>query len=220
MPDIFINPEKTEPETKKEEERPSEEPSPAKEIKEEEVKTSKNPFSASRYRPEGVDFETKGKDEKIILLIRKHFATNFRWIIVALLLLLAPSIYLALPTPGFLPPQFQLIVILCWYLVTFSFTIQNFLGWFYNVDIITDKRIVDINFYNLMYKEISVAEIDKIQDVTYKIGGISGTVLNYGDVFVQTAGSEPNVEILGVPKPERVAKIFQDLREEDKGQGA
>lgn len=216
MPDIFINPEKTEPET----EKGAEAPTPKEEKEDLEPKSAKNPFSASRYRPEGVDFETKADDEEVILLIRKHFATNFKWLILALILLLAPSIYLALPTPGFLPPQFQLIIILCWYLVTFAFIIQSFLGWFYNVDIVTDKRIVDINFYNLMYKEISVADIDKIQDVTYKIGGISGTMLNYGDVFVQTAGSEPNVEILGVPKPERVAKIFQDLREEGKAKEA
>ena len=52
----------------------------------------------------------------------------------------------------------------------------------FNVYIVTDERIIDIDFYNLIYKEVSDANIDKIQDVTYKMGGVVRTLFNYGDV--------------------------------------
>ena len=92
---------------------------------------------------------------------------------------------------------------------------ESFLTWFFNVYIVTDERIIDIDFYNLIYKEVSDANIDKIQDVTYKMGGVIRTLFNYGDVMVQTASEVPNFEFLAVPKPDKVAKVLQDLRIEE-----
>ena len=59
------------------------------------------------------------------------------------------------------------------------------------------------------------ANIDKIQDVTYKMGGVIRTLFNYGDVMIQTASEVPNFDFLAVPYPDKVAKVLQDLRTEE-----
>ena len=174
-----------------------------------------NPFSSFSYFPENINFETREKEEKIVLLIRRHFITNIRWIVIAIVMALAPIALSAFPILSFLPAGFRFIAVLAWYLIVSAYMLQNFLGWFFNVDILTDERIVDIDFSNLVYKEVSDANIDKIQDVTYKMGGVVRTMFNYGDVFVQTASEVPNFEFLAVPAPDRVAKILQDLRLEE-----
>jgi membrane protein YdbS with pleckstrin-like domain len=175
-----------------------------------------NPLSAYCYYPENVNFETREKEEKIVLLMRKHPITNLRWILISILMVLAPSLLGFFPFVESVPANFRLIGVLGWYLITTAFVLENFLTWFFNVYIVTDERIIDIDFHNLIYKEVSDAEIERIQDVTYKMGGVARTVFNYGDILVQTASEVPNFEFLAVPYPDRVVKILQDLRIEEK----
>jgi len=172
---------------------------------------SHNPLSAFGYFPDNVDFETREKKEKIVLLLRRHPITNLTWILTGGLMVLAPILLSFFPLLSFLPTNFQLVAILGWYLVSIAFILEGFLTWFFNVNIVTDERIIDIDFHNLIYKEVSDAKIDKIQDVTYKMGGVVRTIFDYGDVYVQTAAEIPAFEFLAVPKPARVARVLQDL---------
>jgi membrane protein YdbS with pleckstrin-like domain len=175
-----------------------------------------NPVASFSFLPKGVDFETKNKGEKVVLLLRRHPITNLRWIFLAILMSFAPLLLASFPIIDFLPSNFRFVAILGWYMITLAFVFESFLSWFFNVNIVTDERIVDIDFVNLIYKEISDADIDKIQDVTVKVGGVAQTMFNYGDVYIQTASEKPRFEFLSVPKPEDVAKILQELRIEEK----
>src|SRR3972149_7810694 len=177
---------------------------------------SHNPLSAYCYYPENVNFETRESEEKVVLMMRKHPITNLGWILIASVMVLAPSLVGFVPFIGAIPANFRFIGILGWYLVTTAYLLENFLTWFFNVYFITDERIIDVDFYNLIYKEVSEAEIEKIKDVTYKMGGVARTTFNYGDALVQTAAEVPNFEFLAVPTPDRVVKILQDLRIEEK----
>ena len=175
-------------------------------------KKAQGRLSAFNYLPKRVDFETRDKEEQVILLLREHPLTNFSWIFIVVLMIIAPIVLSIFPLLTFLPQEFQLIAVLGWYLITTAFLLENFLTWFFNVNIITDERIIDIDFFNLIYKQVSDTNIDKIQDVTYTMGGVARTLFNYGDVFVQTAAEVPNFDFLAVPNPDKVAKILQDLR--------
>jgi hypothetical protein len=176
---------------------------------------SHNPLAAYSYFPDKVNFETRDREEKIILLLRRHPITNVRWIATVILMTLIPLFLIGFPILSILPVNFQVILFLSWYLVTTAYALENFLSWFFNVNIITDERIVDIDFYNLIYKEVSDTNIDRIQDVTYKMGGAVRTIFNYGDVLVQTAAEVPNFDFLAVPNPHQVVKILQELRIEE-----
>ena len=178
-------------------------------------KKAQGRLSAFNYLPKRVDFETRDKEEQVILLLREHPLTNFSWIFIVVLMIIAPIVLSIFPLLTFLPQEFQLIAVLGWYLITTAFLLENFLTWFFNVNIITDERIIDIDFFNLIYKQVSDTNIDKIQDVTYTMGGVARTLFNYGDVFVQTAAEVPNFDFLAVPNPDKVAKILQDLRIEE-----
>lgn len=163
----------------------------------------------------GVRFENQEEEEKIVLLLRMHWLTNVPWVILAIILLLAPLALRFFPLISSLPPRYQLASLILWYLLLAAFVFERFLTWFFNVYIITDERIVDIDFYNLLYKEVSDAKIDKIQDITYKMGGAIRAIFNFGDVFIQTAGTELNFEFRAVPRPDRVVKILQELRTQE-----
>ena len=68
---------------------------------------------------------------------------------------------------------------------------------------------------HLVYREITDANIDQIQDVTVEVGSAIRTTFNYGDIIIQTAAQIPKIEFEAVPQPDRVAKILRDLRIEE-----
>lgn len=189
MPDIFV--------------------SPAKEVEEKPQTT--NPLSAFVTRPLNLHFETQEKKEKIILLLRRHMITNLPWLVVALVMIVTPTIIVRFVSLNFIPPNFRLIATLAWYLLTFAFAFERFLSWFFNVNIITDERIIDINFPSILYKDISETKIDRIQDVSAKTGGFIRSLFNFGDVVIQTAGTIPEIYFEAVPNPGQVSKVLNDL---------
>lgn len=175
----------------------------------------RKPLASFLMIPEGIGFETKDNDEKIIMFLRKHGITNLGWILMGALLYTFPSLISLTTFLEGIPDNFRFVFFLIWYLISTAFVLESFLTWFFNVYIITDERIIDIDFYNLIYKEVSDANIDKIQDVTYKMGGVVRTLFNYGDIEIQTASEVPNFEFIAVPYPDKVVKVLQDLRVEE-----
>jgi membrane protein YdbS with pleckstrin-like domain len=80
---------------------------------------------------------------------------------------------------------------------------------------VTDERVVDVDFLNLIYREITDANIDKIQDVTVQVGGVTEALFNYGNVLIQTASELPLIEFDNVPRPDKVSRILRNLRIEE-----
>lgn len=182
-----------------------------KEIKRGAKNTYKNPLAAFYFMPAKVNFETKERKEKIVLMVRKHPVTNVPWLFVTVVFLLLPRLFVFLPVIAQLPSEYRLVLSMVWYLIVIAYVLENFLDWFYDVNIITDERVVDIDFHNLIYKQVSDAKLDKIQDITYNQGGVARTLFNYGDVFIQTAAEVPAFEFLAVPRPDRIVAILRDL---------
>lgn len=178
------------------------------------IETNKS-MTAFAPLPVGVHFETQESQEKIILLLRMHWITNIKWILTTVLMVFVPIIFNFFPLFSFLPSNYQFIGLILWYLLVTAFIIEQFLTWFFNVYIITDERIIDIDFNGLLHREISEAKIDKIQDVKVSIRGIAASLMNYGDIIIQTAGEVPNFDFLAVPNPDKVAKVLQGLRTQE-----
>lgn len=175
-----------------------------------------HPLSPFGFLPKDVDFETRNKEEKVVLLLRRHPIVNLRWILITVLMLLSPLVLSYFPILDFLPPNFKFVSVLGWYLITFAFAFESFLSWFFDVNIVTDERIVDIDFHSLIYKVVSETDLDKIQDVSFRVGSVVRTLFDYGDVFIQTASGFQNFEFLSVPHPDRVVKVLQELKAEEK----
>lgn len=178
-------------------------------------------FGAFYYFPRSVKFVAKETNEKIVLLLRRHPLTNFGWIVLSAVLLLAPMILSCFPILSFLPEKFRFVAVLIWYAITVAYALESFLDWFFNVCVVTDETVFDVDFTNLIYREISETDLDHIQDVTVRMGGVVRTMFDYGDVFIQTAGEVPRIEFEAVPHPDKVAKILRELcfLEEEENRG-
>ncbi len=175
------------------------------------------PFTAYAVSPAGVRFETQEAEEEVILFLRQHLIVNIPWIIVSVVFLLTPSflfplIVKSIPVP--LPFPYILVGTLSWYLMTIGFALVSFLHWFFNIYIVTNERVIDVDFQYLLFKRFSQAELERIQDISYTMGGIFATIFHYGNVYIQTAGEMPNLEFVAVPRPDKVVEKVRSLMED------
>lgn len=172
-------------------------------------------FSSFIAQPINTKFENQEKEEKLLLLLRRHFVTNIPWILISFILIIIPLFYGYLPLFNFLPKQYFGIILIGWYLLIIAFVFENFLLWFYNIYIVTDERIIDVDFYNILYKEISDAKIDKIQDISYNQNGFVQAIFNYGDILIQTAAEKTQFVFESIPHPDKVVGIINLLIAEE-----
>jgi len=176
---------------------------------------SHNPLAAFCYFPDHVKFVNQDPEEKVVLLLRKHPVTNIKWIFFAFIMILIPSFLPLFEFFESLPFEYITMITLMWYLFTFTFVLERFLVWFFHVSIITDERIIEVDFVHLFYREITDANIDQIQDVTVEVGGGIRTFMHFGNVVIQTAAEVPKIELEDIPGPDMVARILRDLRIEE-----
>jgi hypothetical protein len=179
-------------------------------------KLSRNhPLTSFCYYPENVKFVNEDTEEKIILLLRRHQITNIKWVLMTIILIVLPAFLSVMPFFDFLPYEYLFVGGMIWYLAVSAFVFEQFLGWFFNVNIITDERIIEVDFVNLIYREMTDANIDQIQDVTVQVAGAIETSLNFGDVVIQTAAEIPMITFETIPNPDAVAKVLRELRIEE-----
>lgn len=180
------------------------------------------PLAAFAMRPGGVRFETQEEQETVELFLRQHPIVNLPWLAAGALFLAAPTVifpvlFRVFPQLFTIPVGYIIVGTLSWYVVTFGFILTNFLHWFFNIYIVTNERIVDIDFYYLLYKHFSEAELTKIQDISFTSSGMLATLFDYGDVNVETAGELPTLDFEAVPHPERIVETIRALAEHAKG---
>lgn len=171
---------------------------------------SRNPFTALAVDPVAVSPEMQEQGETIELIIRSHVMTNLRWVFFAFIAALVPLVVYSdfgreqlyaqrlidvISTPG------QVFFTVMWYVVVASYSLQSSLLWFFNVLVVTNTRIVDLDVAWPSRRSITEADLRQVQDVSFSQVGFIANMFNYGDIHVQTAGIKQDIEILRVPDP-------------------
>ena len=159
--------------------------------------------------PQKLRFAGEEKEEEIVLVIRTHWMSQSRFICLSVGLLILPFILNKLLMSADASFKFGLFV-LC-FLLSMSSFIYGFLKWFYNVNIITNKRVIDYDFLGLFTSEISEARLDKIEDITSKQSGVLKSLFDVGSVYIQTAGAKAEIEFDNITNPKLVRDILNNL---------
>ncbi len=210
MPDLFVSNNKHLPAQDKEE-------SAAPEVLKIIPRKGRRPhiFTSFCPNPMEINFAEKEEDEKVLLFLRRHFITNVPWILISVFLIILPfaliSILNILNMPIGLPKNSGNFLLMFYSLILFSYILVSYLTWFFNISLITDKRVIDIDFSNLVYKNVAATKLDLVQDASFSQIGVIRSVFDYGDVLIQTAGSLDNFDLLAVPHPEKVIEITGNL---------
>ncbi len=165
--------------------------------------------------PENAHFEGQDPDEKILLLLRAHIITNIPWIVFSLVVFLVP--FLAPRAAHFIgfnlsqiPDTYLIALLIINYLLVLIIAFEGFLHWYFNVTLITEQKIIDVDFEPILYKGVNLAPLSKIEETDSKTAGFFGTIFNFGNVSVQTAGANIAITMKNVPRPAHVADLILD----------
>jgi len=179
-------------------------------------RASNNFFKSFIPKPNNIQVNIQDKDEKIVLILRQHLITQVEKIFVLIVaLILIPAI---LNFAGFmdaLPNKFAVAFDLFWIILAFGLLTRSFLSWFFNVYVITDERVIDVDFDSVIHYNVSSAKIENIQDVTTKTVGPLAAIFNFGNILIQTAGEKNEFEFTHVPQPAKVTKLLNELMLEE-----
>lgn len=173
------------------------------------------PFTALSYNPDGVVFKDLEQGEKIILLVRRHFATNILWILELIAIALVPIIFVPL-LPAFFPfinisLASEIAFLALYYLAVFAFLLINFTDWYFNVSLVTNQRVIDLDISGILTREVAETKLELIADVSYDQIGTIASFFNYGNILIQTAAEQQRFEFNQAPQPAKILHILGDL---------
>jgi hypothetical protein len=82
--------------------------------------------------------------------------------------------------------------------------VRIYFTWYrYNNDIwvVTNQRIIDSLRRHWFHHRIASADLVDVEDIAVHREGALATMFNFGDLRCQTAGTEPNFILAGIPDP-------------------
>jgi hypothetical protein len=156
--------------------------------------------------------------EHEVLVARKHWlifaAELLPYAIMAVLPFALPNLLTL--TPVFAPyvsyfdyhnvvPRAALGV---WLLLAWTMAWSTFTRYYLNAWILTNMRICAIKQRGWFSREVSSLFLSRVQDATTDVTGVLASLLNMGDITVQSAGAEDEFHMKGIPRPEQVRNII------------
>ncbi len=162
-------------------------------------------------------FPNQKPGEQVLLFYRRHWVGVAKIILLALFFIFIPVffyIYFARNFDYFHNEVFYGIYVLvnsAFILFVILFTFSNFIDYYLDVWIVTNMRVINIEQLGLFARELSEKDLGRMQDVRSDTRGFWATLLNYGNVVIQTAGEEQNFVFRQIPDPEEAVRKISNL---------
>jgi uncharacterized membrane protein YdbT with pleckstrin-like domain len=169
-------------------------------------------------------FKDLGQNEEIIRVLHRNWfylLQQFVLMFVVVLIFMTGLFYAPIFFPQMFGIEFKPVVSFMENFFVLAVWIYGFLIWidyYYDVWIITSQRIVNIEQKGMFTRKVSELRYSKIQDVTTEVVGFLPTVINYGDVLIQTAGEEENFVFRTISDPYKIKSIIVDLQKKHEGE--
>ncbi len=161
--------------------------------------------------------------ENPVKILRRDLFILFKKVVLVFLMLLAPVliyVFLINVFPVIWENQFLYAVLVLagsvYFLSVWLFAFFYFIDYYLDVWIVTNRRIISIEQKGFFSRTVSELKLFRIQDVTVDTEGVFPTLLNYGSVYVQTAGSKRNFHFEQVPDPENTKDEIINLIRKDR----
>ena len=159
-------------------------------------------------------FDGEESGEKTVLLIRRHpffILSKLVFFLFLFLISVAAGISFSswLYSHNLLALFFFALSLWClfiWSGVFYALTMYTLDVW-----IVTDRRIIDSTQNGFFSRTTSELHLSRIQDVSVETKGVIQTFLKFGNLQVQTAGSEEKFKFSQIPNPEGVKDEIMKL---------
>jgi len=143
--------------------------------------------------------------ERVLRVVRQSWVAHAIQIVVSSLLIAAPFFFMVPLFAMGIPGAVGFVVTV---MLGVAYAARSFHVWYWNAFLITNYRVVDIDQRGLFNRTVSEATYDKVQDVSYHITGIIGTLFRLGTLVIQTAGTTTNLELSVLYDPKDIHHLI------------
>lgn len=155
--------------------------------------------------------------ESVVLVVRRHwFFLVMPLALTLLAMLVPPAVLLTVVgrTAGPRAVDTVFVVASLGYLIVLG--VRAYLVWYawvHDVWVITNQRLVDGQKRHWFHEEVSTADLMHVQDVALDRHGVLATLLQFGDLRVQTAAEIEEFILRKIPHPQNVLTILDRTRD-------
>lgn len=162
-------------------------------------------------------FDTQKDGEEVLIIARRHWIVYVPAIIIGLFVEILSVVVLFNIDKISIFDGYVVrgIVILTASFVMLFAALIVYVDWlihYLNVQIVTNENIVDVGQSALFHRTISELTLNDIEDVTASQKGILQSLLQYGNVNIQTAGQLPNFVFEKVPEPYEISRRIMEIK--------
>ncbi len=158
--------------------------------------------------------------EEVLIFVRRHWVPFLGWVAVTVILLLIPLVALLILRGIGIENlwQGQALTLLSvgigtHLLLTGAVFLTGWIEHYLAVSILTTDRLVTIRQVGLFNRRVAELSLLRVQDVSAHIRGYLQSLLQFGDVSVETAGEVPNFVMKNVPRPHIIANTILMLHD-------
>lgn len=158
------------------------------------------------------------QDEKAVLLCRRHWINAFfiilRSAIMIAIVFSIENLY-GLYFDNTILSEFENYIILAKYIFLEMIWIHLFLSltdYYLDIWIVTSKKMIFIELKGLFNRIVSSVSLKDIQDITVEVKGIIPTFINYGNLRIETAGTEGEFCFKQIGRPYEVRDIILKVK--------
>jgi membrane protein YdbS with pleckstrin-like domain len=149
-------------------------------------------------------FEGIRAEETVVHLLRRHWIVPLLAIVSFILGVVFPLIVFLIMWMfvGFygygsiIFLAYSMYVLVLWLSLFYTLTLYSLDVW-----IITNQRIIDSRQHGFFNRTVSELTLSRVQDISIEVGGLIQTFLDYGNLKVQSAGTEEHFLFLQIPHP-------------------
>jgi len=87
----------------------------------------------------------------------------------------------------------------------------EFMLWYYDIFVVTNWRLIDFAKKPFIFEKRDEAQLSRVQDIRVVYPNIISVLLDFGDVYIQTAGTRGTIRFALVPRPKVVQQQILQL---------
>ncbi len=161
------------------------------------------------------------EEDKIVIFTRRHIMSMLGTLLLTVAMFLVPLIILVaifITNRNILTGltlNFLAVGGSIYYLVAITFAFTEWISYYYDIFIVTQDEIIDINQSGIFDRTVTEVTLLRVQDVSARIKGFLPTIFSYGDVVAESAGENTRTYVIdNIPNPVEVANQILDMHNE------
>lgn len=155
-------------------------------------------------------------DESLLAVVRAAAVTLILPGILIAALILAPFFFLVpllrLELLG------KILIGISWTL-GFVFGLRGLIKWRLTILAVTERRVIIVRQNGFFDRHVTELPFSRIQEVSYRVVGMGATIFRYGELLIESAGSDEPLSMARVPHPARIQDLVTELQGREGGRG-